>query len=305
VGYAGASGPADRINVATEQGIVSFPRLGSPEEISRLVDTFDVDEVIVLPSGTGSLSVLDVVQQCRQSVVQFRIVPDLLQFSLDRVDLAEIGGVPTIGVKDASIRGWNAVMKRTIDVTVSVLVLIAAALPMAVIALIVRADSPGPVLFRQTRIGQDGEPFTMLKFRCMVENADELWAELVKSTQGADDKLFKLQNDPRMTRSGRWLRRFSLDELPQFVQVLKGDMSLIGPRPPLPLEVERYEQWHHQRLLVKPGMTGLWQVNGRSSLTFDEMVRLDLYYAENWTPWLDTKIMLRTVPAVVMGRGAF
>jgi exopolysaccharide biosynthesis polyprenyl glycosylphosphotransferase len=305
VGYAGASVPADRINVATEQGIVSFPRLGSPEEISRLVETFDVDEVIVLPSGTGSLSVLDVVQQCRQSVVQFRIVPDLLQFSLDRVDLAEIGGVPTIGVKDASIRGWNAVMKRTIDVTVSVLVLIAAALPMAVIALIVRADSPGPVLFRQTRIGQDGEPFTMLKFRCMVENADELWAELVKSTQGADDKLFKLQNDPRMTRSGRWLRRFSLDELPQFVQVLKGDMSLIGPRPPLPLEVERYEQWHHQRLLVKPGMTGLWQVNGRSSLTFDEMVRLDLYYAENWTPWLDTKIMLRTVPAVVMGRGAF
>lgn len=305
VGYAGPPGPADRINVATEQGIVSFPRLGSPDEIPALVERFDVDEVIVLPSGTGSMSVLDAVQQCRQSVVQFRIVPDVLQFSLDRVDLAEIGGVPTIGVRDASIRGWNAVMKRSIDIVVSVLVLIAAALPMAVIALIVRKNSPGPILFRQKRIGQNGEPFTMLKFRCMVENADELWTELVKTIPGADDKLFKLQNDPRMTPSGRRLRRFSLDELPQFVQVLNGKMSLIGPRPPLPLEVASYDQWHTQRLLVKPGMTGLWQVNGRSSLTFDEMVRLDLYYAENWSPWLDAKIMLRTVPAVLRGRGAF
>lgn len=305
VGYAGGAGPADRINVATERGIVSFPRLGSPEEISGLVETFDVDEVIVLPSGTGPLSVLDVVQQCRQNVVKFRIVPDVLQFSLDRVDLAEIGGVPTIGVRDASIRGWNAVMKRSMDVLVSLVVLLAAAIPMGLIALVVRADTPGPILFRQTRVGQNGKPFTILKFRCMVENADELWAELVRTTQGADGKLFKLKNDPRMTRCGSWLRRFSLDELPQFVQVLKGDMSLIGPRPPLPLEVASYEQWHHQRLLVKPGMTGLWQVNGRSSLTFDEMVRLDLYYAENWTPWLDAKIMLRTIPAVILGRGAF
>lgn len=305
VGFAGAAGPADRINVATEQGIVSFPRLGSPDEIPTLVERFDVDEVIVLPSGTGSMSVLDAVQQCRDSVVQFRIVPDVLQFSLDRVDLAEIGGVPTIGVRDASIRGWNAIIKRSIDIAIAALVLIAAALPMAVIACIVKADTSGPILFRQRRIGQNGEPFTMFKFRCMVENADELWAELVKSTQGADVKLFKLMNDPRMTSSGRRLRRFSLDELPQFVQVLRGEMSLIGPRPPLPMEVACYEQWHTQRLLVKPGMTGLWQINGRSSLTFDEMVRLDLYYAENWSPWLDAKILLRTIPAVLMGRGAF
>lgn len=305
LGYAGPGGAKDRINVATEQGIVSFPRLGSPEEIPGLVEKFDVDEVIVLPSGTGSMSVLDAVQKCRQSVVQFRIVPDVLQFSLDRVDLAEIGGVPTIGVKDASIRGWNAVMKRLIDIAVAAFVLIVAALPMAVIALIVRMDSPGPILFRQERIGQHGEPFTMLKFRCMVDNADELWAELVKRTHGADGKLFKLRDDPRLTPGGSRLRRFSLDELPQFVQVLKGDMSLIGPRPPLPLEVASYEQWHRQRLLVKPGMTGLWQVNGRSSLTFDEMVRLDLFYAENWSPWLDAKILLRTVPAVLRGRGAF
>lgn len=305
VGFAGAPGPLDRINVATERGIMAFPRLGTPDQIPDLVETFDVDEVIVLPSGTGSLSVLDVVQHCRQSVVRFRIVPDVLQFSLDRVDLAEIGGVPTIGVRDASIRGWNAVVKRSIDVGVSVAVLAIASLPMAAIALVVRCDTPGPILFRQTRVGQHGTPFRMLKFRCMVDRADELWAELVKVTQGSDDRLFKLRDDPRMTRSGRWLRRFSLDELPQFVQVLRGEMSLIGPRPPLPLEVAGYEQWHRQRLLVKPGMTGLWQVNGRSSLTFDEMVRLDLFYAENWTPWLDIKILLRTVPAVILGRGAF
>jgi exopolysaccharide biosynthesis polyprenyl glycosylphosphotransferase len=305
VGFAGTPGAVDRMNVATERGIMAFPRLGTPDQIPELVETFDVDEVIVLPSGTGTLSVLDVVQHCRQNVVRFRIVPDLLQFSLDRVDLAEIGGVPTIGVRDASIRGWNAAMKRSIDIAVSLMVLAVAALPMAVIALLVRWDTPGPVLFRQTRIGQHEVPFRMVKFRCMVDRADELWAELVKATTGADDRLFKLRNDPRMTRSGRWLRRFSLDELPQFVQVLRGEMSLIGPRPPLPLEVAGYEQWHRQRLLVKPGMTGLWQVNGRSSLTFDEMVRLDLYYAENWTAWLDIKILLRTVPAVLLGRGAF
>jgi lipopolysaccharide/colanic/teichoic acid biosynthesis glycosyltransferase len=139
----------------------------------------------------------------------------------------------------------------------------------------------------------------------MVENADEQRAELMAMHDYMDPRLFKLRNDPRLTRAGRWLRRLSLDELPQFVHILRGQMSVVGPRPQLPEEVETYEEWHRQRLLVTPGLTGLWQINGRSNLTFDEMVRLDLYYAEHWSPWLDLKIVLRTIPAVLTGRGAY
>lgn len=304
-GFAGGDDSGSRLNVATESGVHSLPRLGATSDVPAIVARHDIDEVIILPGDDSQASVLDIVQQCRENVVQFRLVPDVLQFSLDRVHLSEIGGVPIIGIKDASIGGWNAFWKRSIDLLTAALVLILATVPMIIIALVVRNDTPGPVLYRQTRIGKDGNPFTMLKFRCMVKNADEMWADLLSVTAGADARLFKLKVDPRMTRSGRWLRRYSLDELPQFWHVLTGEMSVIGPRPPLPLEVESYDEWHHQRLLVKPGLTGLWQVNGRSSLTFDEMVRLDLYYAENWSPWMDIKIMLRTLPAVLLGRGAY
>jgi lipopolysaccharide/colanic/teichoic acid biosynthesis glycosyltransferase len=139
----------------------------------------------------------------------------------------------------------------------------------------------------------------------MVANADEQRAALMEAYSHLDSRLFKLRDDPRLTRVGKVLRRTSLDEIPQFVQVLRGHMSFVGPRPQLPEEVQRYEEWHHQRLLVTPGLTGLWQVNGRSNLTFDEMVRLDLYYAEHWSPWLDIKIVLRTIPAVLTCHGAY
>lgn len=304
-GFAGADDLGARINVATESGVHSLARLGDACDVPEIVARHDIDEVIILPGDETRTSVLDIVRQCREGVVQFRLVPDVLQFSLDRVQLSEIGGVPIIGIKDASIRGWNAFWKRSLDVVTACIVLLVAAIPMLVIALIVRHDTPGTVLYRQTRVGKNGKPFTMLKFRCMVRNADEMWADLLSVTSGADARLFKIRVDPRMTRSGRWLRRYSLDELPQMLHVLTGEMSVIGPRPPLPLEVEEYDEWHRQRFLVKPGMTGLWQVNGRSVLTFDEMVRLDLYYAENWSPWMDIKIMLRTLPAVLLGRGAY
>ena len=179
------------------------------------------------------------------------------------------------------------------------------AIPMTVIALIVRLDSPGPAFYRQRRVGRDGQMFMLTKFRCMVENADEQRAELMAKHDYMDPRLFKLRDDPRLTGAGRWLRRLSLDEVPQFVHILRGQMSVVGPRPQLPEEVETYEEWHLQRLLVTPGLTGLWQINGRSNLTFDEMVRLDLYYAEHWSPWLDLKILLRTIPAVLIGRGAY
>ena len=213
--------------------------------------------------------------------------------------------MPLIGVKPASIQGGQLLAKRAIDALAASAVLIAAALPMAVIALLIRATSEGPILYRQLRVGKDGKRFTLVKFRCMVDGADEMRAELMAQHDTQDPRLFKLRDDPRLTRVGRVLRRWSLDELPQFWHVLRGEMSLVGPRPQMPDEVADYEEWHLQRLAVTPGLTGLWQVNGRSKLSFDEMVRLDLYYAEHWSPWLDIKIVLRTVPAVLLGRGAY
>jgi lipopolysaccharide/colanic/teichoic acid biosynthesis glycosyltransferase len=183
--------------------------------------------------------------------------------------------------------------------------LIAWAMPMALIAIAIKLTSEGPILFRQTRIGRDGARFTLLKFRCMVDGAEEMRDELMAAHGAQDPRLFKLRDDPRLTPIGAILRRSSLDELPQFWHVLRGQMSLVGPRPQMPEEVANYEPWHFQRLAVTPGLTGLWQVNGRSNLSFDEMVRLDLYYAEHWSPWLDMKIVLRTIPAVLSGRGAY
>jgi exopolysaccharide biosynthesis polyprenyl glycosylphosphotransferase len=190
------------------------------------------------------------------------------------------------------------------DILIASMVLVLAAPLMLLIALAIKLDSPGPVLFRQTRIGKGGKPFTLYKFRSMYDGAERLQESLQRAT-GRGPLLFKLRQDPRVTRVGRFLRRTSLDELPQFFNVLKGEMSVVGPRPPVPEEVAEYQDWHLQRLLVTPGLTGLWQVNGRSDLTFDEMVRLDLYYVENWSPWLDLKVILRTVPVVLTGRGAY
>lgn len=305
VGFVDDRLSTDELAVATETGLAKAGRLGTTDDLERLVDEYQIDEVIIALPATENGHVLRVIEHCRRRDVQFRVVPDLLQLSLDRVDIGEVAGVPLIGLKDASIRGVNYVIKRGCDIVIAAVVLTVMALPMVVIAAIIRLSSPGPALFRQKRVGRDGHVFTLYKFRCMVENADEQRAELMAKYDYMDPRLFKLKDDPRLTPVGRWLRRLSLDELPQFFNVLRGQMSVVGPRPQLPEEVETYEEWHRQRLLVTPGLTGLWQINGRSHLTFDEMVRLDLYYAEHWSPWLDLKIILRTIPAVLTGRGAY
>jgi exopolysaccharide biosynthesis polyprenyl glycosylphosphotransferase len=305
VGFVDDALAGDRLSVATESGLERADWLGTTDDLERIIEGYDVDEVIIALPATAHGRVLEVIEHCRRRDVQFKFVPDLLQLSLDRVDLGEVAGVPLIGIKDASIRGVDYAMKRLADIAIAVTVLTLMAIPMAVIAVLVRLDSPGPPLYRQRRVGRNGECFTITKFRCMVENADEQRAELMAMHDHMDPRLFKLRDDPRLTRVGKVLRRFSLDELPQFLNVLSGHMSVIGPRPQLPEEVATYEEWHKQRLLVTPGLTGLWQVNGRSNLSFDEMVRLDLYYAEHWSPWLDIKIVLRTIPAVVTGRGAY
>jgi exopolysaccharide biosynthesis polyprenyl glycosylphosphotransferase len=184
------------------------------------------------------------------------------------------------------------------------LLLLALAPVFAVVALGVKVGSPGPVFFRQTRVGRDGRRFNMVKFRTMVVDAEQRRADL-KHRNEADGLLFKLRTDPRVTRTGRLLRRYSIDELPQILNVLRGEMSMVGPRPPLPDEVDLYEGHVNRRLLVKPGITGLWQVSGRSDLPWDEAVRLDLYYVDHWSPTMDITIMAKTFSAVLRGDGAY
>ncbi|MGC8873002.1 MAG: sugar transferase [Chloroflexia bacterium] len=282
----------------------TFRYLGRPEDLSLVLEPCRIDEVIIaLPPSEHRLS-LEVANQCRQEGVDFRITPDIFEMSFDRVDVAELAGIPLIGLKEVAIRGWNLVLKRTLDIVLSLVVLAFGWPLFPIIALAIKLDSPGPVLFRQRRIGRRGRPFTLLKFRTMHSNA-EAEQERLAPLNEATGPLFKIRDDPRVTRVGRILRRTSLDELPQVFNILAGEMSWVGPRPGTPAEVAQYEPWHRKRLEVLPGLTGFWQVSGRSDLTFDEMVRLDLYYIENWNLWLDLVILLRTIPAVISGRGAY
>jgi exopolysaccharide biosynthesis polyprenyl glycosylphosphotransferase len=301
VGYLGQEPePADHPNDDEEP----FRYLGRPEDLPLVLEPCRIDEVIIaLPPGDHRLA-LDVANWCQQQGIDFRIAPDLFEMSFDRVDIAELAGIPLIGLKEVAIRGWNLVLKRALDIALSLFVLAVGWPLFLIIAIAIRLDSPGPVLFRQKRIGRRGRPFTLLKFRTMHANA-EAEQERLAPLNEATGPLFKIRDDPRITRVGRVLRRTSLDELPQVFNILMGEMSWVGPRPGTPGEVAQYEPWHRKRLEVLPGLTGIWQVSGRSDLTFDEMVRLDLYYIENWNLWLDVVILLRTIPAVITGRGAY
>ena len=231
-------------------------------------------------------------------------LPDLLQTTISRVGIEYVGEVPTISVREEPLSRKGQVTKRVVDVIGSLTALIVCAPLMALVAVAIRLDSPGPAIFRQIRLTKDERPFTCFKFRTMRQDAEAAQDELIERTNG-DRRQFKMREDPRCTRIGRVLRRFSLDEFPQFFNVLLGDMSIVGPRPPMPSEVELYLEWHRRRLEVQAGITGMWQVSGRSDLSFDEAALLDIWYAENWSLLLDLKIMLKTVAVILTGRGAY
>jgi exopolysaccharide biosynthesis polyprenyl glycosylphosphotransferase len=281
-----------------------FKALGGLESLPHIVSQEDIDEVIVTLPWMYHRKILSIVRQCERHEVSARIVPDLFQLSLNQVDVGDLGGVPLLSLREPRVGGWLWWVKRALDFAAALVGLVMVAPLMSVIALAIKLDSPGPAIFSQMRIGKGGRPFTCYKFRTMHVGAEKEKQELaaLNEAQGA---LFKIRNDPRMTRVGRVLRRISLDELPQLYNILKGDMSLVGPRPQLPEEVNQYMEWHKKRLETWPGLTGLWQVSGRSNLTFDEMCLLDIYYIENWSPVLDTKILLRTLPKVILGDGAY
>ena len=278
--------------------------LGTLDNLAQIIDTEVVDQVFITLPWMYHRKIMSIVRECQRRQVWARIVPDLFQMSLSQVDVDDLGGIPLIGVHDVTISKWKRVVKRAMDVSLCVVGGILVLPFMGLVALTIKLDSPGPALFRQLRVGKRGERFWCYKFRSMYKGAEQD-QENLRPYNEADGPLFKMRDDPRQTRVGRWLRRVSLDELPQLYNVLRGEMSLVGPRPPLPSEVAQYKAWQMRRLEVPPGITGLWQVSGRSNLTFDEMCLLDIYYIENWSPALDIRILLRTAPKIFTRDGAY
>ncbi len=287
-----------------EANVGRYKALGPLSRLSELLETGAIDEVIVSLPWQAHTKIVEVVEMTEKGGVYPRVVPDLLQFNFGQIEVDQMGGVPLISTRPDAFTKANLLIKRVIDLTLisifSPFVLLIALL----IALVIKLTSKGPVLFKQTRIGLRGKPFTLYKFRTMVPNAEALQTELMELNE-ASGPLFKMKHDPRITWVGAWLRRVSLDELPQLINVVIGNMSLVGPRPGLQSEVDEYEDWQHNRLNAKPGITGLWQVSGRSDVTFDEMCLLDIYYVENWSLVLDISCLLRTIPTVLFARGAY
>jgi exopolysaccharide biosynthesis polyprenyl glycosylphosphotransferase len=252
--------------------------------------------------------ILALLQTCQKHGVRAQVVPDLLQLNLSGVEFSNMAGIPMLSARDVNALGRfnqnGELAKRMLDLFIITVLAIPALIAMALIALAIQLDSPGPVFYASPRVGRDGKLFKMIKFRSMVVGADEQKEALLGFNE-ADGPIFKIKEDPRLTRVGRFLRRSSLDELPQLLNVFLGQMSLVGPRPPLLEEVALYKPWHRQRLAVTGGMTGIWQVSGRSDLTFDELCLLDIYYIENWSLALDLQILLQTIPQLLRRDGAY
>jgi exopolysaccharide biosynthesis polyprenyl glycosylphosphotransferase len=280
---------------------------GGPEVDAVLdaVELLDADTVCLVSTSVFAGDRLRALSWAlRDRGIDLVTAPGLVDVASHRVTFDRAGIVTLLHLRSVPGSGPRRLAKAVFDRVAAATALIVLAIPMMAIGLAIRATSSGPALYRQTRVGKGGRPFTMLKFRTMVVNADDLRGDLLGVNEN-DGMMFKLRNDPRVTRVGSLLRRSSLDELPQLINVVLGHMSLVGPRPPLPDEVADYHALEHRRLLVRPGMTGLWQVSGRSTLTWDETLRLDLRYVDNWTFATDIRLLWRTVSVVVKGTGAY
>lgn len=281
------------------------PVLSSTDDIARTARLVEADAVIVAgPLPGGNRFIRELGWKLEESSAEMVLAAALTNVAGPRIHWRPVEGLPLMHVDIPQYSGAKHALKRVMDVAMALAALLALSPVLLVLGTIVRLDSPGPVFFRQDRIGKDGNTFGMLKFRSMVVDAEARLAALGDQNEGAG-VLFKLKDDPRVTRCGRWMRKYSLDELPQLWNVVLGHMSMVGPRPPLGREVHRYESHTHRRLLIKPGITGLWQINGRSDLPWDEAVRLDLYYVENWSIAGDLLILWRTFRAVVQPSGAY
>lgn len=286
---------------------IDVPLLGDIDSILPSVATCGADTVAVVSSSLiGAEKLRWISWQLEGHPTDLVVAPGLAEVAGNRLHIQPVAGLPLLHVDEPEFTGFRRVLKAGLDRFVALSALIILAPLLVAVAIAVRLDSRGPALFRQTRIGLNGRPFTMVKFRSMFVDAEARLGQIKgQNDHGSDHVLFKMKDDPRVTRVGKLLRKTSLDELPQLFNVLGGSMSLVGPRPPLPSEVARYEEHVHRRLLVKPGLTGLWQVSGRSNLAWDESVRLDLRYVENWSIASDLMILWKTMFAIVRREGAY
>jgi exopolysaccharide biosynthesis polyprenyl glycosylphosphotransferase len=285
--------------------IAGVPVLGGLSSVSTAVEQFGADTVAVLacPEMNG-VRLRELAWELEETGTDLCVAPALMDVAGPRTTIRPVAGLPLLHVDHPELAGGKQIIKALFDRAAAALVLMLLAPLFAAIAVIIRLGDRGPVFFRQTRIGLDGQPFRLYKFRTMVVDAEHRKAELEALNEGSG-VLFKMRRDPRVTKAGLWLRRWSLDELPQLLNVLLGDMSLVGPRPALPKEVARYGDHMRRRLVVKPGITGLWQVSGRSGLAWEEAFRLDLRYVDNWSLALDLQILWKTWSAVFSGSGAY
>jgi exopolysaccharide biosynthesis polyprenyl glycosylphosphotransferase len=285
-----------------------FKVLGTMRDLDAVVRGYRISDVIIALPSHQHQQILRTVRLCERAGADFRLVPDLYELSLSRIGVDAIEGIPLIGLRRSLTSTWQYRVKRLMDIVIAGAVLLVGSPVWLLLALAIKLDSPGPIFYRPKRLGYRATPFRMFKFRSMHVNADALLArmrEVQGAVEGDERGKFKLKDDPRRTRVGRFIRATSLDEIPQLINVLRGDMSIVGPRPPEPSEVDRYEDWEKARLEMPVGITGLWQVRGRSDIDFNEMVLMDLFYIENWNLRLDLQILLQTIPAVLLRRGAY
>jgi exopolysaccharide biosynthesis polyprenyl glycosylphosphotransferase len=283
---------------------MALPYLGSVGDLPRIFAEREVGELIVAETELDDRALLEIVDLAHRRGVRVRAAPSTAELLTQRAEYVPGQGVPLFELRPPAFVGTDWVLKRGFDLLVSLLIVVIGLPIWIAIAIAIKAESRGPMLYRDRRVGLNEREFEMIKFRTMRADAPNLQKRLEADNE-AEGALFKLRDDPRVTRVGAFLRRFSLDEVPQVLNVLRGEMSLVGPRP-LPIrDYKLLEPWHRKRYLVLPGMTGLWQIAGRSDLSFDDLVRLDFYYLENWSIWLDISILFRTIPAVLAARGAY
>jgi exopolysaccharide biosynthesis polyprenyl glycosylphosphotransferase len=261
-----------------------------------------VDEVIFDVFSSKLPGLEEVFLQCDEEGIRTRVAVDFFPHVNSEITLDRVGSAPLLTFSAAPLDDLRLVLKRLFDIVISAAALVVLAPFLAFVAAMIKLTSPGPVIFRQSRCGLNGRRFTMYKFRSMVENAEDLKPDFQHLSER--EVAFKLFHDPRVTPFGRWIRKFSIDEFPQLYNVLRGDMSIVGPRPPVPEEVDRYERWQRRRLRMRPGLTCLWAVSGRDRIDFNTWMRLDISYIENWSLQLDWSIILRTIPHVLAGKGA-
>jgi len=293
-----------------EKVLANYKNLGSTKDVAHIVSQYEIDELIITLSEVKQAELLRLIDRCKGTPAAVKVSSSLFDVIHKKTVSDSYFDIPIASLTNHEPKTGGLFFKRTFDIVCSLLGLIILAIPFAVIGLIIKLSSPGPVFHKDTRVGKNGKRFTFYKFRSMYIGSESdksrvnKMLDFMKGGKGTSPASTKVVIDSHVTPFGRLLRKTSIDELPQLFNVLKGDMSLVGPRPCLPYEYDAYEDWHKRRLSVLPGCTGLWQVSSRSECGFDDMVLLDLYYIDNQSPWLDLQLILKTIPVMILGRGA-